>query len=68
MFDFFVHALQGPRVAGLSFAEPNLELCRGITDVRCEANVRRFDAVFVDINVQVLVGRNQNFVSYYWDF
>lgn len=50
----FTRALQRIRIAWFSLAEPNLEFCGRIRDNGSQANVRRFNAMFIDVNIKVL--------------
>lgn len=51
------HGLQGERVVRLALPEPDLELCRTVSDLRRQPDVRRLYAVLVNVNVQVLKPR-----------
>jgi hypothetical protein len=54
MLDFLVHALQRPRVAGLSLPKPELKFRWRVLDIGSQSDVGRLDAVLVDVNVEVL--------------
>lgn len=58
LLDILARALQRVRVAGFPLAEPDLELGRRVRDDSGQADVRRLDAVFVDVDIEILKRRN----------
>jgi len=52
--DVFTRALQRICIAGFSLAEPNLEFRRRVSDDSGQTDVRRFDTMFIDVDIEIL--------------